>query len=167
MEQNKIDIEKQELMERIKEKCCVDIKFYKWATIALAIASVVMFCAILIWGTVRDDLYSVLLLLFLNATDYLSFKYSKIIEPITDARELLRQYDKKERASNVIGICFFVCLFAFLMLSRQDYLFAGIVFGILAVVLLVIWIFGGFKNKDVERLRWLVEHEDEKSEASV
>ena len=167
MEQNKTDIEKQVLMERIKEKCCVDIHFYKWGTVALAIASVVMFGAILMLGTVRDDFYLVLLPLFLSATDYLSLKYSKIIEPITDARELLRKFDKRERVSNVLGICFFICLFVLLVFLRQDYLFAGVVFGIIAVALLVIWIFGGFKNKDVERLRWLVEHEDEKSEASV
>ena len=167
MEQNEINIEKQELMERIKEKCCIDEITYKWLTIALAIASVVLLGVILMWGTLRNDFYVVLLMLFFCATDYFAIKYSKIIQPITDAKELLRQYDKKEKTSHLLSICFFVIFFAFLVFFRHEYLFAGIIFGILAIALLLIRIFGGYKNKDVERLRELVEQEDEKSEASV
>ena len=167
MEQNEINIEKQELMERIKEKCCIDEITYKWLTIALAIASVVLFGVILMWGTLRNDIYIVAITLFLCATDYFAIKYSKIIQPITDAKELLHQYDKKERTNNYIGICFFVIIFSNLVFFRHDYLQAGILFGILAIVLLLIWIIGGYKNTDVERLRELVKQEDEKNEASV
>ena len=147
-------------MDRIKEKCCAGKNFNKGISIVVGILAVVALGTILLWGSVRQDLYTVVLLLYVSATEYVSFKYSKIIEPITDARELIRQYDKRDKINNVIGICFIVAIFAILVFLRHDYIFAGIMFVVLAVFLSLIWYVNRFKNKDVERLRELVSQEN-------
>lgn len=162
METNESNNEKQVLFERIKEKCCEGQNFSKWAFIILGVLSVVAFGAILLWGTVFQDIHNVVLLLYVTvtATEYISFKYSKIIEPITDVRELIRQYDKKEKKNNVAGISFLVAILVILVFLRHDYIFAGILYGFLALFLSLIWYLNRFKNKDVERLRELVSQEN-------
>lgn len=156
MESKEFNSEKQVLIERIKEKCCEGQNFSKWAFIVTAILSVVALGTSLSWGTVRQDLYFVVLLLYFSATGYISFKYSKIIRPITDARELIRQYDRKEKINMVVSIGFFVATLAFLVFLRHDYIIAGIVFAFLVILLSLSWYVNGFKKKDVERLRELV-----------
>ena len=88
------------------------------------------------------------------------------VESIGDAKKLLRQYDKATYSS-LIAILIFAVIQAIRLGLELNYLLIGKAAAAIAIVSLVGWMFGGFGNKEINRLRKLVKQEDEKSEAGV
>ena len=88
------------------------------------------------------------------------------VEPVEDAKEILRQYNKATY-SGLIAILVFAVIQAIRLGMEHNYMLIGKAAAAIAVVVLFGWMFGGFKNKEIARLSKLVKHEDEKNEASM
>lgn len=166
MEQNEINIEKQELVKRIKDDCHSKLDLNRW----LCGFGLLTFIGVLVWkminGTVIEDLTTLLMILLLTAIIIINYIYRKSVEPIEDAKELLRQYDKATYSS-LIAILVFAAIQAIRLALEHNYLLIGKAAAVIAIVILFGWMFGGFKNKEIDRLSKLVGRENEKSDERV
>ena len=166
MEQNEINIEKQELMERIKDDCNSKLNLSKW----LSGFCLGIFVVELVWklinGTVIEDLTTLLVILLLTVINIINYIYLRSVEPVEDAKEILHQYNKATY-SGLIAILVFAVIQAIRLGMEHNYMLIGKAAAAIAVVVLFGWMFGGFKNKEIARLSKLVKHEDEKNEASM
>ena len=166
MEQNEINIEKQELVKRIKDDCNSKLKLSK----GLSGFCLGIFVVELVWklinGTVIEDLTTLLVILLLTVINIINYIYLRSVEPVDDAKEILRQYNKATYRG-VIAILAFVVIQAIRLGMEHNYMLIGKAAAAIAVVVLVGWMLGGLENKEIARLRKLVKLEDEKSEASV
>ena len=167
MEQKNIKIEKEELIERIKDT----YESNKWGIKVLMSISVIWLLFVvgdvLTGGNLLDWASSSIVLPLLCFLSWLNYRFYNRIEPVEDARELLAHYKHYEWKQAV--------LFSFLMIFFIAYIVydkygnnAAIIAGIICVVLsLICWFAGGFTDKNIKRLRKLVAQEDEKSKANV
>ena len=166
MEQHEINIEKQELVKRIKDDYHSKLNLNRW----LCGFGLTVFVVELVWklinGTIIEDLTTLLVILLLTAIITINYIYIKSVEPIEDAKELLHQYDKATY-SGIIAILIFAAIQAIRLALEHNYLLIGKAAVVMAIVFVLGLIFSGFSNKEIDRLRELVKQENEKSEASV
>lgn len=161
-----IEDRRQELVKRIKDDCHSKLGLSRWIC-GFALG---MFVVELVWkqinGTVIEDFTTLLVMLLLTVIILINYIYMRSVESIDDAKELLRQYDKATYSS-LIAVLIFVVIQAIRLVMEHNYLLIGKAAAAIAIVSLVGWMFGGFANKEIDRLRKLVKQEDEKSEAGV
>lgn len=166
MEQHEINIEKQELVKRIKDDYHSKLNLNRW----LCGFGLTVFVVELVWklinGTIIEDLTTLLVILLLTAIITINYIYIKSVEPIEDAKELLHQYDKATY-SGIIAILIFAAIQAIRLALEHNYLLIGKAAVVMAIVFVLGLIFSGFSNKEIDRLRKLVKQEDKKNEASV
>ena len=175
MEQNEINIEKQELMERIKEVYENSIwPKNKWwrivQTIFLAFFPFVILYDKITEGTfgLEQSIYlafCMIYAIFLIAVDYRRFYWSKRVLHAETAQDLLEATDRDTRENKVCVSVMLVIIAAFVLsklLINHEMMWAVIV-AVLAVALIALMIFvKPRQGKDVKRLRELVKQEDEK-----
>lgn len=161
MEQEKSFNEKEYLMFRIKDKYCSNPKLLKWITIIGATLAVLIAVVSLFSGRFLNEINNVVLFLMLAASNYLSLKFGNKIEPMTDPRELIGEYDRHNRRAWWVVPLIFVYLL-FIVFLRQDIVMAAVVFGLTVVVIIAFLLLGLGKDNDIERLRELVNQEDNK-----
>ena len=85
---------------------------------------------------------------------------------ITDAKMLLKCYDMHERINWVVCIGFLLILVVAIFLT-EGWIITACFAAFVIIVFLLEWKFRGLKDRDVERLRELVETGNEKSEVNV
>ena len=161
MEQNNSFDEKKYLMLRIKDKYCSNPKLHKWLCIICLVTVVVMTVIFLTSQVFLRESNNIFLFLLLAASSYMSQKFGQKIEPMTEPRELLREYDSHNRRS---WVCFAVLFVAYLLLVvflRKDLVMAAVVVSLTVVLILVLLLLGVGKDNDIERLRELVNQENE------
>ena len=161
MEQEKSFNEKEYLMFRIKDKYCSNPKLLKWILIISVVLAVVVTVVTLLSGSFLRNSNNVILFLMLAASNYLSLKFGNKIEPMTDPRELIGEYDRHNRRAWWVVPLIFVYLL-FIVFLRQDIVMAAVVFGLTVVVIIAFLLLGLGKDNDIERLRELVNQEDNK-----
>ena len=93
MEQKNSFDDKKYLMLRIKEKYCSNLKLYKWLWIICLAIVLVMTVFFLTSEVFLRESNNIFLFLLLAASYFRSLKFGQKIEPMTDPRELLREYD--------------------------------------------------------------------------
>lgn len=164
MDQNELNKEKQELMERIKDKCCLDRNVYKWVFIILAILVVVYAIMALVRGTqvTASGIVHKLVFVFWPLLMLILWRRGVAIARITDARELLSCYDKYEGIS---WVCFALLITSCLVIDF-DYVEAICIGAFVVILYLAIWRFGRLQDKNIKRLKELVK-EEEMNEAKV
>ena len=180
MEQNEINIEKQELMVRIKELYENNIwpknKWWRIAqTIFLAFFPFVILYDNITEGTfgLEQSIYLAFCILYailLISVDYRIFFWSKRVQHAETAQDLLEATDRDTR-ENKVGVSVLIVIIAAFVLSllliNHEMMWAVIV-AALAVALIALMIFvKPRQGKDINRLRELVKQENEKSKASV
>ena len=173
MEQNEINIEKQELMERIKEVYeNANWPKNKWLRIAESI-----FIAFLPFVILFDEItegafgleqsiylaFCILYAILLIAVDYRRFFWNKRVQQAETAHDLLEVTDIDTR-ENKVGISVLIVILAALILSsllfNHEMMWAVIV-AVLAVALIALLIFvKPRQGKDIKRLRELVSQEN-------
>lgn len=158
-----INKEKEKLMNRIKKKVggfhtvnVIDLIY----TAALSI----FFLILLLSGdksTYDFQFFGFLLLVFgALAMSLIMWRYSATLKSISDAEEYVQQYDKFRHYSLYwSGIPFAIVFTAAAFLLWGAAIATLIVFG-WAILILAIIVSGAYKNKDIERLRELLEQED-------
>ena len=175
MEQKEINIEKQELMERIKEVYENSIwPKNKWwritQTIFLAFFPFVILYDRITEGTfgLEQSIYlafCIIYAIFLIAVDYRRFYWSKRVLHAETAQDLLEATDRDTRENKVCVSVMLVIIAAFVLsklLINHEMMWAVIV-AVLAVALIALMILvKPRQGKDVKRLRELVKQEDEK-----
>ena len=180
MEQKEINIEKQELMERIKEVYENSIwpknKWWRIAqTIFLAFFPFVILYDRITEGTfgLEQSIYLAFCIIYailLIAVDYRRFYWSKRVLHAETAQDLLEATDRDTRENKVCVSVMLVIIAAFVLsklLINHEMMWAVIV-AVLAVALIALMIFvKPRQGKDINRLRELVKQDEEKSEASV
>jgi len=166
MEQNEINIEKRELVKRIKDDYHSKLNLNKW----LCGFDLSVFVVELVWklinGTIIEDLTTLLVIMLLTAIILINYIYIKSVEPIEDAKELLHLYDKATY-KGIIAILIFAAIQAIRLALEHNYFLIVKAAIAIAIAFLFGLIFSGFQNKEIDRLRKLVKQEDEKNEASV
>ena len=91
----------------------------------------------------------------------LSWRRGHAMAHITDAKMLLKCYDKHERINWVVCIGFLLILVVGIFLT-EGWIITACFAAFVIIVFLLEWKFRGLKDRDVERLRELVKQEDEK-----
>ena len=173
MEQNEINIEKQELMERIKEVYeNANWPKNKWLRIAESI-----FIAFLPFVILFDEItegafglkqsiylaFCILYAILLIAVDYRRLFWNKRVQQAETAHDLLEATDRETR-ENRVGVSVLIVILAALILSlllfNHEMMWAVIV-AVLAVALIALMIFvKPRQGKDIKRLRELVSQEN-------
>ena len=180
MEQNEINIEKQELMERIKEAYGDTIwSKNKWWRIAQTIF-LAFFPFVILYDKITEGpfgleqsiylAFCIIYAIFLIAIDYRRFYWSKRVLHAETAQDLLEATDRDTK-ENKVGLSVMLVVLAAFVLSKlliNHEMMWAIIVAALAVTLIALLIFvKPRQGKDVERLRELVKQDDEKSEAGV
>ena len=160
MEQNESNKEKQELMERIKDKFCLDRNVYKWVFIILGILVIVYAIQTLVGG--KQITASGVFFVYWMLWVMLLWRRGVAMFHITDARELLRCYDKYERMS---WGCFALLIILTLVFDF-DYLLAVCLAVFIVILILALRRFGWLQDENIKRLKELVK-EEEMNEANV
>ena len=163
MTQEMINKEKETLMNRIKKRVG---SFHTVNVIDLIYtAALSVFFLILLLGgdesTYDFQFFGFLLLVFgALAMSFIMWRYSATLKSITDAEEYVQQYDKFRHYSLYwCGIPFAIVFTAAAFLLWGAAIATLAVFG-WALLLLAIILSGAYKNKDIERLRELLEQEE-------
>lgn len=164
MEQSELNKEKQELIERIKDKCCLDRNVYKWVFIILAILVVVYAIIALVRGTqvTASGIVHKLVFVFWTLWMMLMWRRGVAMLHITDAKELLSCYDKYERIS---WVCFAVLIILTLVIDF-DYLLGACLAVFIVILILSLRRIGWLQDENIERLKKLVK-EEETNETNV
>lgn len=162
MEQEKSFNEKEYLMFRIKDKYCSNLKLLKWIVIISVVFAVVVTVVTLLSGSFLRNSNNVILFLMLAASNYLSLKFGNKIESMTEPRELISEYDRHSRRGWWLVPLFPVAYLLSIVFFKEDLVLAAIVAGLTVVLLIVFLVMGVGKDKDIERLRELVNQEDNK-----
>ena len=180
MEQNEINIEKQELMERIKE-VYENANWPKNKSLRIAESILVAFLPfVILFDKITEGAFGleqsiylafcILYAILLIAVDYRRFYWSKRVLHAETAQDLLEATDRDTRENKVCVSVMLVIIAAFVLsklLINHEMMWAVIV-AALAVALIALMIFvKPRQGKDVKRLRELVKQDEEKSEASV
>ena len=180
MEQNEINIEKQELMDRIKEVYENAIwPKNTWLRIAQTIF-LAFFPFVILYDDITEGAFGleqsiylafcVLYAIFMIAVDYRSLFWNKRVQHAQTAQDLLEATDRDTR-ENRVGVSVLITMVAAFVLSllliNHEMMWAAIV-AALAVALIALMIFvKPRQGKDIKRLRELVGHDDENSETRV
>ena len=158
-----INKEKETLMNRIKKRVG---SFHTVNVIDLIYtAALSIFFLILLLGgdesTYDIQFFGFLLLVFgALAMSFIMWKFSAKLKSISDAEEYVQQYDKFRHYSLYwSGIPFAIVFTVAAFLLWGVAIATLIVFG-WAILLLAIIVSGAYKNKDIERLRELLELEE-------
>ena len=165
MEQNNSFDEKKYLMLRIKDKYCSNPKLHKWLCIICLVTVIVMTVIFLTSQDFLRESNNIFLFLLLTASSYMSLKFGQKIEPMTEPRELLREYDSHNRRSWVCFAVLFVAYLLSVLFLKEDLIMAAIVAGVTVVLILVLLLLGIGKDNDIERLRELVSQENDENVA--
>ena len=180
MEQNEINIEKQELMERIMEAYENSIwPKNKWWRIAETIF-LAFFPFVILYDRITEGPFGleqsiylalcIIYAIFLIAIDYRRFYWSKRVLHAETAQDLLEATDRDTR-ENKVGLSVMLVILAAFVLSKliiNHEMMWAMIETALAVALIALMIFvKPRQGKDVERLRKLVKQEEKKSEAGV
>ena len=163
MTQEMINKEKEKLMDRIKKRVG---SFHTVNVIDLIYtAALSIFFLILLLGgsetTYGFQFFGILLLVFgALAMSFIMWKYSATLKSISDAEEYVQQYDKFRHYSLYwCGIPFAIVFTVAAYLLWGSAIATLVVFG-WTILILAIILSGAYKNKDIERLRELLEQED-------
>lgn len=160
MEQEKINNEKEVLMNLIKERYCSNSKFHKWFGIISLVLGVIIVIFSLCAGSVLEESNTLFLFVFLWLSCFSALRFGKKLEPITDPRELLSAYDRYNRYSWAMFIFFFALyLLSLVFLKRYTSLLGILLF--VVVIFGAFWLTGVFKDKNVTQLRELVNQEND------
>ena len=173
MEQNEINIEKQELMERIKEVYeNANWPKNKWLRIAESIL-VAFLPFVILFDKITEGAFGleqsiylafcILYAILLIAVDYRRFFCSMRVQQAETAHDLLEATDRDTR-ENRVGVSVLIVILAALILSslliNHEMMWAVIV-AVLAVALIALLIFvKPRQGKDLKRLRELVSQEN-------
>ena len=154
MDQNELNKEKQELMERIKDKCCLDRNVYKWVFIILSVLVIVYAITTL----VRAKQITASGFLFVYWTLWMMFLWRRGVAMvrITDAKELLSCYDKYERISWV----YFALLIILALVIDFDYVLAVCLAVFIVILILALRGIGWLQDENIKRLKELVKEEE-------
>ena len=163
MEQEKSFNEKEYLMFRIKDKYCSNPKLLKWIVISSVVLAVVITVVTLLSGSFLHESNNVILFLMLAVSNYLSLQFGKKIEPMTDPRELIGEYDRHSRRGWWLIPLFIVAYLLSIVFLKEDLIMAAIVAGVTVVLILVLLLLGIGKDNDIERLRELVSQENDEN----
>ena len=168
MEQFEINNEKEALVERIREKYSQDRKVHKWISIIIAVIGIAILLMLLIkeLDATSNSYLLVLTIIVWSVLCLLSWRRGHAIAHITDAKMLLKCYDKHERINSVVCIGFLLILVVAIFLT-EGWIITACFAAFVIIVFLLEWKFRGLKDRDVERLRELVEMGNGKSEANV
>ena len=159
MEQEKSFNEKEYLMFRIKDKYCSNLKLAKWFVIfGVAIALLITVVTLFSGSFIRES-NNVILFLLLATTNYLALKFGQKIEPMTEPRELISEYDRHNRQSWRLIPLFFVAYLLSIAFMKEDLVMAAIIFGSIVILIVVFLLLGIGKDHDIERLREIVSQE--------
>lgn len=160
MELNNSFNEKEYLMFRIKDKYCSNPKLNKWLCIICLVTVVVMTILFLASQVFLQESNNIFLFLLLASLSYMSLKFGQKIEPKTEPRELLREYDSHNRRGWCVFLLFIVAYLLSIIFLKQDLEMAAIVAGVIVVPILVLLLLGIGKDNDIELLRELVNQEE-------
>ena len=168
MEQFEINNEKEALVERIREKYSQDRKVHKWISIIIAVIGIAILLMLLIkeLDATSNSYLLVLTIIVWSVLCLLSWRRGHAIAHITDAKMLLKCYDKHERINWVVCVGFLLLLVVATFLT-EGWILTACLAAFVIIVFLLEWKFRGLKDRDVERLRELVEMGNGKSEANV
>ena len=157
MEQIKLNNEKEVLMDRIKERYCSNPKLYKWAIIlSMVFVALLAVIAMSLEGILKES-NTMILLVLLAITYYMRF--GNKIEPLTEPRELLQEYDKYNRQCWVTVTVLFIAYLLSIAFLKQEPVIAAIMAGVTVLLVLVLRLLGLTKDQNIERLRELVKQE--------
>ena len=149
-------------MFRIKDKYCSNLKLLKWIVIISVVLAVVVTVVTLLSGSFLRNSNNVILFLMLAASNYLSLKFGNKIEPMTEPRELIGEYDRHSRRGWWLIPIFIIVYLLSIVFLKEDLVMAAIVASLTVVLIIVFWLLGVGKDKDFERLRELVNEENDK-----
>ena len=168
MEQFEINNEKEALVERIREKYSLDRNVHKWISIIIAVIGIAIILMHLIkkLDTTSNSYVLMLTIIMWSVLFLLSWRRGHAMAHITDAKMLLKCYDKHERINWVVCVGFLLLLVVATFLT-EGWILTACLAAFVIIVFLLTWKFRGLKDRDVERLRELVETGNEKSEAIV
>ena len=168
MEQLELKNEKEELVERIREKYSLDRNVHKWISIIIAVIGIAIILMLLIkeLDATSNSYLLVLTIIVWSVLFLLSWRRGHAMAHITDAKMLLKCYDKHERINWVVCVGFLLLLVVATFLT-EGWILTACFAAFVIIVFLLEWKFRGLKDRDVERLRELVETGNEKSEANV
>ena len=159
MEQIKLNNEKEVLMDRIKERYCSNPKLYKWAIIlSMVFVALLAVIAMSLEGILKES-NTMILLVLLAITYYMSLRFGNKIEPLTEPRELLQEYDKYNRQCWVTVTVLFIAYLLSVAFLKQEPVIAAIMAGVTVLLVLVLRLLGLTKDQNIERLRELVKQE--------
>lgn len=159
MEQIKLNNEKEVLMDRIKERYCSNPKLYKWAIIlSMVFVALLAVIAMSLEGILKES-NTMILLVLLAITYYMSLRFGNKIEPLTEPRELLQEYDKYNRQCWVTVTILFIAYLLSIAFLKQEPVIAAIMAGVTVLLVLVLRLLGLTKDQNIERLRELVKQE--------
>lgn len=162
MTQEMINKEKEELMSSIKKK----LRSYHALNVIDLIFIVVISVFFLIFFLANESSYGFeffgyLLLIFVAlGISFIMWKYTATLKSTSDAKEYLQLYDKFQRYSLYVFVIPFVIVVAVaVFLLWRPAIGAAVVIG--WAILIISFVRSGlYKNRDIERLRELVEQED-------
>ena len=168
MEQLELKNEKEELVERIREKYSLDRNVHKWISIIIAVIGIAIILMLLIkeLDATSNSYLLVLTIIVWSVLFLLSWRRGHAMAHITDAKMLLKCYDMHERINWVVCIGFLLILVVGIF-RTEGWIITACFAAFVIIVFLLEWKFRGLKDRDVERLRELVETGNEKSEANV
>lgn len=170
MEQNEINIEKQELMERIKGIYENTIWPKNKLLSIVQTFFIAFFPFVLLYDKITEGVFGleqsiylafcILYAILLIACDYRSYYWSKRVKHAETAQDLLDATDRDTRENKMCVSVMLVIIAAFVLsklLINHEMMWAVLV-AALAVALIALMI---FVKPDVKRLRELVKQEDE------
>ena len=164
MTQEVINKEKEDLMNCIKKKMGYFHTVNSIDLVFVAVLSVFFLSSILLQGGGKSicgsQFYGFLLLVIVAlAISFIMWKHSAKLKSISDAEECVRQYDKYYRCSLYWFLIPFAIVFAVAaFLLWRSAIAIAIVVGFTILILAIIRS-GVYKNRDIERLRELLEQE--------
>lgn len=153
MEQSESNKDKQELMERIKDKYCLDRNVYKWVFIILGILVIVYAISTLVKD--KQITASGVFFVYWSLWMMLLWRRGVAMLHITDAKDLLSCYDKYERIS---WVCFALLIILTLLIDF-DYLLGACLAVFIVILILALRRFGWLQDENIKRLKELVKEE--------
>ena len=163
MEQELINNEMQDLIERIKIKNTSYKRTNKWSFIFCFFVSVLLVLLVFIRrGLPNSEVTSLFAAAFpmWAVLYFVRWRNAEKVERITDPRELLSHFDSQRRIEWGLLVVFFVIL-AGVIYYCMGYTTALVSVAVVVLILVVLWFCGVTRDRDVERLSKIVKRENE------
>lgn len=163
MEQELINNEMQDLIERIKTKNTSYKRTNKWSFIFCFFVSVLLVLLVFIRrGLPNSEVTSLFAAAFpmWAVLYFVRWRNAEKVERITDPRELLSHFDSQRRIEWGLLVVFFVIL-AGVIYYCMGYTTALLCVAVVVLILVVLRFCGVTRDRDIERLSEIVKRENE------